>query len=187
MVVRVVLVVSLLASHATAETVKAPRCGPAKQTKKTPSSVRDVDWCNYNFGFWKGPLREGHSEVHLYSDMGGPNPAPHDTIAVSLRGVIYGDLDGDKRPEAAVILQNTTWIGRTGRSSGGTSVYIYSLVKGAPTLLGSVPAGTPVDSVSLGKGIVTVTSGPKGQKETMRFRRDKDGFAEVPAKKSTTP
>jgi hypothetical protein len=41
--------------------------------------------------------------------------------------------------------------------------------------------------MSLHKGIVTVTSGPKGQKETMRFRRVKDDFVEVPAKKSTTP
>lgn len=187
MVVRAVLVVLLLASHATAETVKPPSCGPAKQTTKAPSSVRAVDWCNFDFGFWKGPLREGRSEVHLDSDMGGANPAPHDTIAVSLRGVIYGDLDGDRRPEAAVVLQKTTWIGRTGESSGGTSVYIYSLANGKPTLLGSVPAGTPVDAVSLGKGIITVTSGPKGQKETMRFRRAKDDFERVPAKKSTTP
>lgn len=181
--IRSVLVVALMVTHARADAVKAPTCGAPKATSKL-RTVRDVDWCNFNFGHWKGPLRQGRSEVHLYADMGGPNPAPHDTIAVSLRGVIYGDLDGDKRPEAAVILEKTTWIGRTGQSTGGTSVYIYSLVKGTPTLRGSVPGGTPVDAVSLGKGIITVTSGPKGQKTTLRYRRDKDDFVEVVEKKA---
>jgi hypothetical protein len=124
-------------------------------------------------------MREGHSSVHLYADIG----EPHDTIAATLRGVIYGDLDGDKRPEAAVVIESSTWIGRTGDHSGGTSVYVYKLAGGKPTLIGSIPAGTPVDAITIRKGIVTVTSGPAHAKATMRFRRVKDDFVEVPAAK----
>lgn len=174
MLARALVVVGLLASHAAAEKRVDPACGPPAK-KKTLRTMRDVDWCNFDFGFWKGPLREGRSSVHLYADLG----EPHDTIAASLRGVIYGDFDGDKRLDAAIVIESATWIGRTGAHSGSTTVYLYTLAKGRPTGLGSVPAGTPVDDITLGKGIVTVTSGPANGKATLRYRRVKGEFVEV--------
>lgn len=182
MLARVAIVLILVASHATAEKVATPTCGPAKATRKL-TSLRGVDWCNFDFGFWKGAMREGHSSVHLYADMGGPDAAPHDTIAASLRGVIYGDVDGDKRPEAAVVIQSSTYFGRSDKHSSHTSVYMYKLAGGKPAQLGSIPAGTPVDAVTIGKGIVTVTSGPPNATTTVRYRRVKDEFVEVPATK----
>jgi len=183
MLVRALLLVGIVASHATAETLKAPKCGPAKTPPAKVRTVKDVDWCNFDIGFWKGPLRQGHAEVHLYADMG----QPHDTIAASLRGVIYGDYNGDKVLDAAVVIESSTWIGKTGDHSGGTSVHMYTLASGKPTSIGSIPAGTPVDAITLGKGIVTIVSGPKNAKATMRFRRGKSDFEEVKATKSSTP
>jgi hypothetical protein len=187
MLVRIVIASSLLVSHATAETVKAPTCGPPPTTPKRVRTVRDVDWCNADVGGFKGALREGHSSVHLYSDMGGPDAAPHDTIATTLRGIVYGDLDGDKRPEAALVIESSTWIGRTGNHSGGTSIRIYSLVRGKPTLLGNIASGTPVRAITLGKGVVTVTSGPNNAETTQRYRRAKDDFTEIQSPKPATP
>jgi hypothetical protein len=178
MLARVALVLLLCASHATGETLARRNCGPAKPAKKL-SSLRDVDWCNFDFALWKGKMREGHSSVHLYADLG----EPHDTITATLRGVIYGDFDGDKRPDAAVVIERSTWIGRTGDHSGSTSVYVYKLVGGKATRLGSIPAGTPVDAITIRKGIVAVTSGPANAKTTMRFHRVNDDFIEVPATK----
>lgn len=179
MLLRIALVTSLLVSHATAETVKAPACKPPPEKPKPVRTLRDVDWCNADVGGWKGQLREGRSSVHIYPRMGGA----HDTIATSLRGVIYGDLDGDKRLEAALVIESSTWIGRTGDHSGGTGVSIYKLVRGTPTRIGSIPAGTPVRAITIAKGVVTVTSGPDNAQTTTRWRRDKDDFIEIQATK----
>lgn len=176
MLVRVLVLVAAVAPVAAAETVKPPSCGPAKQTTAKPRSVRDVDWCNFDVGAWKGPLREGHSEVHLYKDLG----APHDTIAVSLRGIVYGDVDGDNRLEAALVIEKSTWIGRTGDHSGGTSVSIYTLSKGKPVLLGSIPAGTPALAITFAKRRISVTSGAGANKTTVTYRRVKNDFEIVP-------
>lgn len=172
---RVALVISLLVSHATAETVKAPACGPPPTKPKPVRTLRDVDWCNADVGGWKGKLREGHSSVHLYADLG----EPHDTIATTLRGIVYGDLDGDKRLEAALVIESSTWIGKTGDHSGGTGVSLYKLVRGKPTRIGSIPAGTPVRAITIRKGVVTVTSGPDTARTTTRWRRDQDDFVEI--------
>lgn len=176
MLARAILLVAFVASHATADPVAAPACGPPRAAT-TLRSVRDVDWCNFDVGFWKGRLREGHVEVHLYQKL----DEPHDTVSASLRGVVYGDFDGDKRPEAAVVIESATWSGKSGRVSGGTSVKIYSLVKGTPTSMGAIPAGTPVDAIVIAKGIVSVTSGPATAKTTLRYRRVKGDFVEAPA------
>src|SRR5690606_21675138 len=119
-------------------------------------TVRDVDWCNFAFGVGPrgGALREGHSSVHLYADIG----KPHDTIATTLRGVVYGDLDGDGRLEAAIVLETSMWFARTGAHSGGTSVSIYALRRGTPTNLGSIATDKTVHAITLGKGVVTITS-----------------------------
>ena len=187
MLVRIVIASSLLVSHATAETVNDPSCGPPPAKATSVKMLRDVDWCNFDVGAWKGSLREGRNVVHLYSQIGGPNPAPHDTISTTLRGIVYGDLDGDKRPEAALVIETSNWYGRTGNHSGGSSVQIYKLVGGKPTRLGELASGTPVRAITLGKGIVTVTSGPDSATTTLRYRRLKDRFVEIQPPKTPSP
>jgi hypothetical protein len=182
MLVRIAIASSLLVSHATAETVKAPTCGPPPATPAPVRTVRDVDWCNAHVGGIAGPLSAGRSEYHEYPELGGP----HDTILMSLRGIVYGDFDGDKRPEAALVIETEYWF-VNGNSSQESSVRIYSLVRGKPTLLGSIPSGTPVRAITLGKGVVTVTSGPDKAQSTQRYRRAKAGFAAVGSPKPATP
>jgi hypothetical protein len=166
-----------MAAPAAAERLRAPACDapPARATK--PASVRDVDWCNRDdLGVWgSGGLRDGRSTVHLYRDIS----QPHDTIAASLRGVVVGDLDGDRRPEAVVVLEKTTWIGRTGRSTGGTIAYVYGFAKGAPVRLGAIATGTPVEAITLAKRVVTITSGPATARSTRSYRRVKADFVEI--------
>ena len=183
MLVRIVIASSLLVSHATAETVKSPSCGPPPAKAKPVKTLRDVDWCNFDVGAWKGSLHEGRNEVHLYADLG----QPHDTISTTLRGIVYGDLDGDKRPEAALVIETSNWYGRTGNHSGGSSVQIYKLVGGKPTRLGELASGTPVRAITLGKGIVTVTSGPDSATTTLRYRRLKGTFVEIQPPKTPSP
>jgi hypothetical protein len=165
-----------MAAPAAAERLRAPACDapPARATK--PASVRDVDWCNRDdLGVWGGGLRDGRSEIHLYPDIG----KPHDTIAVSLRGVVYGDVDGDRRPEAVVVIEKTTWIGSTGRSTGGTIAYVYGFAKGAPVRLGAIATGTPVEAITIAKRVITITSGPPTATSTLSYRRVKSDFVEI--------
>lgn len=169
--------VSCIASQAFAEKLRAPTCKAASAKKPAPSTVETVDWCNFAVGGLKGgQLRAGHSSVHLYRELG----QPHDTISASLLGVVFGDLDGDKQNEAALVIERSTWIGGDSTpTSHSMTVEIYAMVKRAPTRIGSIPipTDTPVQAISLGKGIVTVTSGKP--KKTLRYRRDADDFVEV--------
>lgn len=171
-----IVMLGMTAAAAEAEPLRAPTCNapPARATK--PVSVRDVDWCNRDdLGVWGSALRDGRSEIHLYPKLG----QPHDTIAVSLRGVVYGDLDGDRRPEAVVVVEKTTWIGSTGASSGGSTAYVYRFAKGAAVRVGQIPTGTPVTAIAIAKGVVTITSGPTGGAATLSYRRVNDDFVEV--------
>ncbi|NVB77159.1 MAG: hypothetical protein HOV81_02085 [Kofleriaceae bacterium] len=164
-----------LASRVSADTVKQPTCSEPAAKPRAAKAIADVDWCNFDYGGGKGSrLTAGRSSLHLYRKLG----EPHDTIARTLRGVIYGDLDGDKKREAAIILQHTTRFASRDTPSSSTTVYIYTLVDGAPRLLGSIPAADPVSEVSFAKGVVTVRSGTPTT--AARYRRDRAGdFNEI--------
>jgi hypothetical protein len=172
MIGRAFMVVGLLASPVRADPVTPAVCHPAPPLVAKPASVREIDWCNRDeLGGWKGRLRGGRSEVHLYAKLG----EPHDTIAAALRGVVYGDLDGDKQLEAAVVIERSTWIERTGAHSASSMVHLYGFAGGAAVRLAELPAGTPVDAITFGGGMVEITSGPVGAKATQRFRRTATG------------
>lgn len=141
------------------------------------SGIRAVDWCNLDVGGWKGALRDGHHEVHLYADLG----EAHDTIATSLRSIDYGDLDGDRRPEAFLVIEQTTWIASRDDSSTGSDVAIYTLRGGRPVKLASIPIGTPVASIAIRRGLVELISGPDRARTRFRWRRGKGTVEVVPA------
>jgi 2-keto-4-pentenoate hydratase/2-oxohepta-3-ene-1,7-dioic acid hydratase in catechol pathway len=93
---------------------------------------------------------------------------------------VYGDLDGDRRPEAVVVVEQGTQSGSTGQFSGGTYAVVYGFAKGAPVQLGSIiTTGTPVGSITIAKGVVTITSGPANARSTQSFRRSKGDFVEI--------
>ncbi|MBX3159809.1 MAG: hypothetical protein KF773_27815 [Deltaproteobacteria bacterium] len=165
---RALCLVAVLSTPAFADPVTAPACREADPKAPPPRSVRDVDWCNSDAFTWKGRLRAGHAEVHLYRRL----DQPHDTIRTRLRGVIYGDLDGDGRAEAAVVIEKSTWT--TSHQGTVSTVYVHGFTGGAPVLLGSIPAGTPVRDVAFGKGgTVTVKAGDPATVET--YVRDPAG------------
>lgn len=163
------LVLVLIAATATAAPVKAPVC--RTKAKKPVHTIKDVDWCNFDYGGGKDSrLHDGHSSLHLYSDLG----EAHDTIGLSLRGVIYGNVDGDKALEAAIVLERSMSTPTGDRPSSSTTIALYKLVKSVPTRIGSIPATSPVVAVALAKDTVAVTGGKP--KTTQRYRRAGDDF-----------
>lgn len=163
---RSLCLVACLASTAAADHVRTPTCGEPKDDARAPRKITDVDWCNHDFGMWKGRMRAGHSEVHLYRALG----QPHDTLLARLRGVVYGDVDGDGTRDAAIVIEKASWYAGRSEASTSTTVYVYAFVKGAPALLGSIPAGTPVHELTITRRGVSVTSGQP--KQTSRYRWD---------------
>ena len=166
----------VVVSHATAGTLAKPACDASTTptTTKSPRTLRDVDWCNFDYGGGlRGPLKNGRSELHEYEDMG----QPHDTILTRLAGLTYGDLDGDGTVEAAVAIATSAYFARSGRESHSTTIHVYRLVRGTPTKLGSIPSGTPVSSITFGTRTLTVTSGTPAT--TTRYRHAKDTFTAI--------
>lgn len=174
---RSVVCLAGLVRLAAADPVVRPTCGdPATKPTKI-RSLRDVDWCNFDYGGFNGEMRSGHAELHIYPDIDGP----HDTIDDSLEGVVYGDLDGDKRPDAAVVFEHTNWSGATGKSSTSSAVHVYTFAHGKPVLLASLPAGTPVREIVFARRTLTVTSGPDTAITTTSYRRANGTLVEVTA------
>lgn len=91
-------------------------------------SLRDVDWCNFDYDGWVS-LRGGSNEIHEYMEMGGM----HDTIVHQLVSVAYGDLDGDSREEAVVLIREEAWY-TNGSGSSGASMFLFELDRGRPKL-----------------------------------------------------
>jgi hypothetical protein len=163
-----------VASVSHADPISAPTCAPPAEKVLAPKTLRDVDWCNFDYGLWRGTMREGRSEVHLYAKLG----QPHDTIAHHLRGVVYGGK------LAAIVIEQSSWYAASNRGSSSSTVYVYELTKGVAKQVGTFPAGTPVREIVFGKGTIAVTSGPDTSIATMTFKRGKAGFVEV---KPATP
>jgi hypothetical protein len=175
---RAVWVVALLTSSAVAEPVRAPTCSDPVPNRPAPRRITDVDWCNFDAGMWKGSLRAGHSSLHLYRKLSGP----HDTIATSLRGVVYGDLDGDRTREAAVVIERTAWYGGASTpSSNSWTVYVYDFAKGTARLRGTIAADKPVHAITFAKRTVTVSSGEPAATTRFRWDATSSDFVELPA------
>lgn len=163
------------AGAAEARPVTAAACDRPAPTVARPRRAADVDWCNAGVGGMKGRLVRGSADLHLYSDLG----RPHDTISTTLRSVDYGDVDGDGRAEAVLVIERTTWIANRDTSSSASDVLVYAVRRGRPVQLGSIPAGTPVTDLTIARGRVTLVSGPDGATTAWRWRRARGEFAEV--------
>ncbi|MBP6630237.1 MAG: hypothetical protein KBG28_18165 [Kofleriaceae bacterium] len=161
---------------ARAERVRPPRCGEPRPAPARLTSLRQLDWCNHDYGGHKGPLRAGRGSLHLYRQL----DRPHDTINTRLAGVVYGDLDGDRQVEAAVILHIVSWFpGPTEtRTSERTTLYLYQLGPTGPTELGRVDVAGPVRAVTIHRGVIDVV-GADRRRERYQHQGD-DGLVLVP-------
>ena len=173
MIARVVVVLALLAAPASADPVRKPTCADPPAKPRAPREITDVDWCNHDFLITKGPLRRGSSSLHLYRSLGGP----HDTIITTLAGIVYGDLDGDRKPEAAIVLEKATWTASRNEPATNTDVYVYTFARGKPVMIGAAGAGRPVHDITFKRGVISVTSGDP--KQTARYRRGKDDLTPI--------
>lgn len=141
-----------------------------------PRAITAVDWCSLDGVAWKGRLVDGHSEVHLYRDLG----KPHDTISTRIVAVDYADLDGDRRPEAFVVVERATWIADRAEPSVGTDVLVFAWRRGAPVRLGELPVGTPITDLAIRRGVVTIVSGPDAAATRHRWSPRARAFTALP-------
>jgi hypothetical protein len=134
-------------------------CFATTLTSGTPKSddIRRIDFKNFSFPWdegigdsvpsdwhWISPLPQSRIRVvdgihHFYSP--GQDKYKHEHAPlIRLHSVTHGDLDGDGNEEAAVHLNY---------SSGGTAnwdfLYVYTLSRGRPTLLGILESGSRAD------------------------------------------
>ena len=111
------------------------RCAQvAESVVSSPRSIRDVDWCNHEYIAGLVELRDGTAELHEYMELGGE----HDTHIWKLIEVVYGDVDGDGRDEAAVLIHSENWA--QGRSWFDADLHMFSLRGATVVSLGSAPA-----------------------------------------------
>ncbi len=141
-----------------------------------PRTITAVDWCTLDGVAWKGRLVGGRNEVHLYSDLG----KPHDTISTRIVSVDYADLDGDRRPEAFVVIERATWIADRAEPSVGTDLVVYAWRRGAPVRLAELPAGTPITDLTIRRGVVAMVSGPDAAATRHRWSRRAKTFTALP-------
>ena len=94
-------------------------CGGAKGTVK-PAAITAVDWCSATGVAMMGALVDGKSELHEYEELG----QPHDTILTRIVSVDYADVDGDRRPEALVVIEQTAWFATRDEASVSTDVAV---------------------------------------------------------------
>ncbi len=141
-----------------------------------PRAIADVAWCSLDGVAWKGPLVRGRSEVHLYSDLG----QPHDTISTRIASVDLADLDGDRRPEAFVVIERSTWIADREQPSVGSDLAVYAWRRGALVRLATLPAGTPITDLTIRRGVIAMVSGPDAAPTRHRWSRRTRTFTELP-------
>ena len=150
-------------------------CGGGKATAK-PAAITAVDWCSAPGVAMMGALVDGKSELHEYEELG----QPHDTILTRIVSVDYADVDGDRRPEALVVIEQTAWFATRDEASVSTDVAVYEWRRGAAVRMATLPAGSPVTALSVRRGVVTMTSGPDRAVTRHRWSSRKRAFAALP-------
>jgi len=150
-------------------------CGGGKATAK-PAAITAVDWCSAPGVAMMGALVDGKSELHEYEELG----QPHDTILTRIASVDYADVDGDRRPEALVVIEQTAWFATRDEPSVSTDVAVYEWRRGAAVRMATLPAGSPVTALSVRRGVVTMTSGPDRAVTRHRWSSRKRAFAALP-------
>lgn len=138
-----------------------------------PRVITAVDWCSATGVAMMGALVDGKSEIHEYEELG----QPHDTILTRIVGVDYADLDGDRRPEALVVVEQTAWFASRNEPSVSTEVLVYEWRRGAAVRMATLPAGSPVTELAVRRGVVTMVSGPDAATTRHRWSSRKRAFA----------
>jgi hypothetical protein len=103
-----------------------------------PSKIEDVDFSNFSYPFKPPTGRDSFGKLGrvvrvrrgiAYADKVGQNAS---YLYFKVTGVLYGDLTGDGRDDAAVVVIY-------GSNSGDffvTDTYVYTMRRGRPALLG---------------------------------------------------
>jgi hypothetical protein len=118
-------------------------------------------------GSGAAPLVAGRAEVHLDE----PDGQGHDTTITTLRSIDFADVDGDRRPEAMLVLERAHWSAAGVEASRSSDLVIFTVRGGRPHRLTALPIGTPVDDLVVRRGVVTLVSGP--DRATTRWRWDR--------------
>jgi hypothetical protein len=133
---KVKLLVTCLLVFAAAATTDAQRRTPQRQTNDT-NSIRQIDFRNFTFpldNYNVNQYGRGRVEVKdgrfVFSDGGsyGPN-------AFEVKKVIYGDLTGDGREEAAVLAAIGYVESESMQNAPNSYAYIYTHERGRTRLL----------------------------------------------------
>lgn len=106
---------------------------PAAEPDTWAESVREVDWCNLDYGGFVD-LQEGRQEVHIYPEMKGP----HDTTIWRLVDLVFGDFDDDGVEDAVVLIESKHYSGQY--SWREAEVYLYTVVDGELRAWGTATA-----------------------------------------------
>ncbi len=137
----------------------------------TVRTLADVDWNNFDYGTFKGRMRDGRATVHLYAKIGDP----HDTISHQVRSVAYGN----KQSSTAIVIERTMWTEASGVSSTSSEIHVYRLVGRKPELVSILDVATPVHEVRFeSQAKISVSSGDPVR--TQRFRFVEGEYVEVP-------
>jgi hypothetical protein len=99
-------------------------------TANHPQTIEEVDFANFTY-----PAFAGLSSVPVRN---GDHCSPPDReVCVTVGGPVFGDLNGDGLPEAALSLHAIFRSGNGSHSEG----LVYSLVDGQPRLIGRFAGG----------------------------------------------
>ncbi len=120
------------------------------------TSIRDADFCNFEYIPGLVSVFGGLGEMHEYMQMG----APHDTTLHKLTSVVYGDVNGDGREDAVVGLEEENYSGSGGSGWGGTRTFLVSVKNGATHIAASGDA-PPKSRLHL-EGKYVVAEWPRG-------------------------
>lgn len=141
----------------------------ASEVAAQDRSIRRVDWRNHDYDGWAGRLHEGVSQTDV-ADLGGGASGRVTTTFVS---VAFGDLDGDRREEAAVLLKQEIWRS-TGRRDVDANLFVLAWRDRAPTIIASVSFVRPTASVRIEDGKVVVDEPDDGPPCSRRMTLEGD-------------
>lgn len=132
------------------EAVRVDASEEPKQSKETPRAFRKIDFKNLSYQIsWNNErisLQDGKREYYQHKNLGNG--------WFELEDVYYGDVTGDEREEAVVVL--TAVLCGVSCDGGSALFYFYSVEKGALKLLwrfetGSLAYGCGLKSFGLEK------------------------------------
>lgn len=169
-----ILAVEMLLAVAPAAWAARPTglvCGSTKGAPRA-AGIAGVDWCSAEGVAMMGALVDGKSEIHEYEELG----QPHDTILTRIVSVDYADVDGDRRPEALVVVEQTAWFATRNEPSVSSEVQVYAWRRGARVRLGTLPSGTPVIDLAVRRGVIAMVSGPDRARTRHRWLSRKATF-----------